>query len=299
MMVVMEPVTFYSDGLKLVGDLYLPEGAQAGEVPAVVFCAGWTGSKYSRSATFAQPFLDRGCALLSFEYRGWGDSEGDITRLFLDEHTADARAAVAYLRQRPEIDGSQIAMMGMLNGAGVALQAATEDEKIGAVACFYPFGDGARWMRSLRRHWEWLEFQERIEHDRATRAVTGVSEVVDPNEIVIRDPHILERNLKNREKNAALAAWQISLASADAILTFRPEDHFHRLGQRPVFCVGVESDTMMPLYEVTNVYDQVPGPKELVVLSGIAHHDIYNPEYLDPVLDKLSTFIVDGMAANT
>jgi alpha/beta superfamily hydrolase len=294
---VTEDVAFYSDGYKLMGKVFLPD-RDANNLPGIVFCDGWVSGNPTRTGDFANTFTEHGFAAMTFKYRGWLDSEGPKNRLFPLEQSADARAAVAYLRQRPEVDKLRVGVMGMLNGAGACLHAASEDENIGAVACLYPFGDGNRWMQSLRRHWEWLEFLERLQADQAVRVTTGVSEYVDPSDILIRDPHALERQRAAEAVSPTRAEWKLSLESAEAILAFKPEDAVHRIAPRPVLVIAVEHDTLMPLPEVMHVYEKINEPKEIIVLRGITHFEIYEPQVLEPLMEQVVDFMQKGLGVS-
>ncbi len=289
-------VAFHSQGIKLAGSLDLPEGADSQSVfPAVVICAGWGGTKDRSLPEFSSRLTRHGFAVLRFDYRGYGLSEGTPNRLHPLEQTADIRAAVAFLRTQPSIDGSRIAVLSVLTGAAAALQAASEDGGIRAVVGFFPFGDGERWLRSLRRTWEWRAFLSRVEADRSARSVSGVSELVDPDEILIRDAHATEREAKSREGSQARRDWRLGLDSADAIMAFKPEDHLHRIAPRPVMFIAVESDSMVALEDVERLYEKLTSPKRLLVLSGIRHHDIYQPERLTRVIDGVAAFLDESL----
>jgi hypothetical protein len=53
-------------------------------------------------------------------------------------------------------------------------------------------GDCERWLKSLRRRWEWKEFLKKVEEDRMQRVVTGTSQIVDPYDIVLPPPEVFE-----------------------------------------------------------------------------------------------------------
>lgn len=287
---------FYSQGIKLAGSLDLPEGATSESVfPAVVTCAGWGGTKDRSLPEFSSRLTRHGFAVLRFDYRGYGLSEGAPNRLHPLEQAADIRAAVAFLRGQSNIDGSRIAVLSVLTGAAAALQAASEDRGIGAVVAFFPWGDGERWLRSLRSTSDWRAFLSRLATDRSARAVSGVSELVDPNEILIRDAHGIEREARSREGSQARRDWRLGLDSADAIMAFKPEDHLHRIAPRPVMFVAVESDSMVALEDVERLYERLICPKRLLVLSGIRHHDIYESERLTRVIDGVAAFLDESL----
>ena len=76
------PVTFYSEGFKLVGDLYRPDGLAPGERRAgIVLCHGYTGVKDLYLPDNARVLNEAGYVVLAFDYKGWGESEGSRTRL--------------------------------------------------------------------------------------------------------------------------------------------------------------------------------------------------------------------------
>src|SRR5688572_21191489 len=76
-----QPVTFYSEGCKLTGDLYLPEGLRPKERRAgVVLCHGYTGVKDLYLPDNAGVLNEAGYAVLTFDYKGWGASEGPRRR---------------------------------------------------------------------------------------------------------------------------------------------------------------------------------------------------------------------------
>ena len=106
-----EAVTFTSDGLKIVGDLYVPDDAVAGvSFPAIVLCHGFGGLRGFWFPHFARYFNRFGFVVLAFDHRNTGDSEGE-PRLHLDPQgqVADIRSAVSFLETRPEVSADAIA----------------------------------------------------------------------------------------------------------------------------------------------------------------------------------------------
>jgi fermentation-respiration switch protein FrsA (DUF1100 family) len=65
-----------------------------------------------------------GVGLLIVDYRGYGQSEGSPSEAGLYE---DARAALAYLRRRPDVDPARLVYFGQSLGSAVALNLAVED----------------------------------------------------------------------------------------------------------------------------------------------------------------------------
>ena len=111
------------------GSVSLPEGAPpAGRGaarpagPAVLVCNGNGGDRSMRAA-LAAAFSRMGLAVLLFDYRGYGGNPGTPSEAGL---AADARAALAYLEGRPDVDPDRIVYFGESLGAAVALRLATE-----------------------------------------------------------------------------------------------------------------------------------------------------------------------------
>jgi len=291
-----EAISFFSDGHRLAGDLHLPTDAGgAARLPAVAICPGLGGRRVKGPTRMAELLAASGRAVLTFDVRGHGDSEGPANRLDPQELVRDVRAAIDFLMGHVAVDAQRVSAMGMLTGAAAALQAVSEDNRIAAAVAFFPFGDGGRWLRSLRRYGEWRLFQEQLRADRATRARTGISQVVDADEVIMRGPERLETDASGgivaRDDAPRRRNRRWGLDTADAILVFRPEDHFHRIAPRPVMVVAVEDDLLMPIEEVERAYARLGEPKSMLVVPGISHHEIGEPEHLRPVMAAVGRFL--------
>ena len=103
------PVTFYSEGFKLMGDLYRPDGLGAGERRAgIVLCHGYTGVKDLYLPDNARVLTEAGYVVLAFDYKGWGEREGPRTRLAPYSRVADVQAALTFLGAQEEVDETRL-----------------------------------------------------------------------------------------------------------------------------------------------------------------------------------------------
>ena len=174
-------VTFFSDGHRLDGLLYTPKDLPPDEKrPAVVLCVGYTYLKGLAMPDIAKALNAAGYIALIFDYRGFGDSEGPRWRLIPQEQVNDVRAALTCAANQPQVDPERLAVLGVSLGGSIAIVTGAVDRRVGAVVAIQAMGDGERWLRSLRPHWEWLEFRERLVQDRSQRVITGQSARVDP-----------------------------------------------------------------------------------------------------------------------
>lgn len=144
-----EDVSFPSGGLACAAWLYRPEGADA-PVPLVVMGHGFSGTRHERMPAFAERFVAAGAAALCFDYRRFGDSEGEPRQLIdIKSQHDDWRAAIAYARTLPGIDPERIVLWGSSFSGGHVIQVAAEDPRIAAVISQVPFTDGLATVRAL------------------------------------------------------------------------------------------------------------------------------------------------------
>jgi len=148
------PLVLGNDTVSIVhGDqpatLLLPKGKPP--FPAVILmhgCGGVTANMYIwavRLASWGYAAL----VLDSFGPRGIDTVCGHRSRFLPRERAADAFAAAAWLRQRPDIDGTHLGLIGFSHGASTALAASVERriaalgvEPFKAVVAYYPYCPG-------------------------------------------------------------------------------------------------------------------------------------------------------------
>jgi pimeloyl-ACP methyl ester carboxylesterase len=131
----VETVRFTSDSLTIAGLLALPARAGA-RVPGIVLLHGSEPGK--RDNPFFRSVRDRltraGWAVLTYDRRGVGESGGRYVETpDLREPAADAVAAVRFLRERAEVDGSRVGLLGISQGGWVAPLAATLEPSVAFV----------------------------------------------------------------------------------------------------------------------------------------------------------------------
>ena len=114
-------ISFQSGGLTCRGWLYRPDGA-AGDVPAIVMSHGFSATRHMGLAPFAERFCAAGFAVLVFDYRCLGDSDGDERgRIVPQEQHDDLRAAIGFIAAQPGIDAARIGLWGTSYSGGHVL----------------------------------------------------------------------------------------------------------------------------------------------------------------------------------
>ena len=167
-------VKFYSESVRLEGDLYLPSDLKAGERRAgIVLCHGFTGLRALILGDYAKVFVDAGFVAFTFDYRGFGGSEGEKWRLIPLEQIDDIRNAISFFEPQPQVDPERIGLWGTSFGGANAPYAAAVDSRVKAVVGQVGFGDGERFMLDIRNYGERVELMRkalrRISADVVTR----------------------------------------------------------------------------------------------------------------------------------
>ncbi len=169
-----EIVRFENDGLTFVGDLYLPAGS--GPHPAIVFMHGSDRGERSKPGwgEFAEVFRAQGMAVLVFDKRGVGDSEGVYRESPpLDVPARDGLAAIELLLARDDIDPARVGIWGASQGGWVGPLMATLSPDIAFVISLSGPGVSPLEQSLYQRMWEMVDNGFSIENARAFTEVRG------------------------------------------------------------------------------------------------------------------------------
>jgi len=246
-----EPVALEVDGLNIVGQLYLPPGNMP--YPIVCVCHGIparipdpTDRGY---ALLAEQICRQGFAVLIFNFRGTGNSGGNLDIL---GWTRDLKAVIDYLCFLPEVDKSHLFLLGFSGGAAVSVYVASRDSRVSSVvACACP----AEFTFFTQAD----EPQSLIDHFRSIGA--------------IRDddfPHSIEEWLNG-----------FKLVS--------PINYIAGISPRPLLLVHGSQDETVEVSHAHRLYAQAGEPKQLVIVEGAGHRLRQNSEAMAIVIDWLKS----------
>lgn len=150
-------VTIWSQGIQLEGDVYKPKNMKPGEkLPGILMVPGWGGNKKNIEKNYAPHFAKQGFIVLSFDFKGWGQSDGPLLLSeklpTADESTEvsvkathirqiinplsmveDVRAALHVLGSEPQVLPNSLGIWGTSMGGGLALVVATDDDRVKAL----------------------------------------------------------------------------------------------------------------------------------------------------------------------
>jgi len=139
-----EEVTYPSEKIKLAGTLTIPKNNRSKHPAAILISGsgpqdrnedtvGQGGLKFGIFKQIAHMLSENGIAVLRYDDRGVGKSEGNFTEAGQEDLIQDVKAGVSYLRTRDDILDDGIALIGHSEGGIIAPRVAAEDQKIRAI----------------------------------------------------------------------------------------------------------------------------------------------------------------------
>lgn len=270
-----EHVTFYSHGARLAALWRTPDRPDE-PLRAVVQGPGWMGLKDAALyVRYHEALTDAGFGVLVFDYRGFGDSEGDRSVLSPAQQLDDLVNAVTYLSTRPDVASDALGVFGSGGtGGGNAVLLAATDNRIKAAVSQNPVADGRDWLHRMRSEHEWLTFLATLDDDRRQRVTTGTGQLVHPREqIMVPTPERQATTVKADVDDRVPAA--VGLAAADEILQYNPLAAAARL-TTPLLVIGVEDDATTPTDHSERLYAASRGPRELIMQRRTTHYAAYD-----------------------
>jgi alpha-beta hydrolase superfamily lysophospholipase len=293
-------IRFFAERHLLDGDLWLPDGAAGERRPAVVACSGYQGLKNIHPERFARVLVPAGFVCLSFDYRGFGASEGERGRLVPQDQVEDVRAAVSFLETVPEVDPERIALVGWALGGGVVIAEAADDPRVQAVATCNAIGDGWRSTRFMHDEQSWRQLLERVAADRRNSATSGRSQIVHPFDIVRLD-RVTRGYVDAELYRTAGFGTGVTLESADHLLRFRPEAAVDRIAPRPLLLVHGDRNELHSPDESRELYRRAGDPKRLVLLEDAGHTEWMFDEHttFQRLADELVGFLTGALLAHS
>ncbi len=126
-------VTFHNRyGITLAADMYTPKNA-TGKLPALAVSGPFGAVKEQSSGLYAQHMAERGFLTIAFDPSFTGESGGEPRRMASpDINTEDFLAAVDFLSVQDNVDAERIGIIGICGFGGFSVNAAALDPRIKA-----------------------------------------------------------------------------------------------------------------------------------------------------------------------
>ncbi|MGF1479274.1 MAG: alpha/beta hydrolase [Cyanophyceae cyanobacterium] len=290
----VKSVTFESHHQTLAGNLYLPDDYQADtKLPGVVVTGAWTTVKEQMPATYAEEMADRGYAVLTFDFRNWGESGGDERQLENPANkTQDIIAAADYLSTRPEVDSDRIAGLGICASAGYMADAAVRSEDIKTIALVAPWLHDQEIVNEVYGGEE--SVQSLIETSRQAQSqyeTTGELSLVPAASMTDETAVMYQAPYYSDPERGAIPEYvnQFNLASWEGWLTYDAIATAEDL-TKPVLIVHSEAAAIPQ--GAKEFYTRLSAQKEQLWLEDTTQFDFYDsPEAVTVASDAVATHL--------
>jgi fermentation-respiration switch protein FrsA (DUF1100 family) len=301
-----QKVTFKNRyGITLAGDLYLPKDRARRRLAALAIGGPFGAVKEQSSGLYAQTMAERGFVTLAFDPSYTGESGGEPRNVASpDINTEDFSAAVDYLGLHASVDRERIGIIGICGWGGMALNAVAVDKRVKAVVTSTMY-DMTRVMSRGYNDSVTLEQRtqtlEQLSRQRWQDAETGTP-AYGPvsNELKGGEAQFLvdyaayyktPRGFHPRAINSN-ASWTVTTPLSFMnmpLLTYIKE-----ISPRPV--LFIHGEKAHSRYFSETAYAAAAEPKELIIIPGANHVDLYDHVKLIP-WDKLTSFFARSLAA--
>lgn len=300
-----QKVTFKNRyGITLAADMYLPKNPTA-KLAAIVVSGPFGAVKEQSSGLYAQALAERGFATLAFDPSYTGESGGEPRNVASpDINTEDFSAAVDFIGLRPEIDRERIGVIGICGWGGMALSTAAIDKRIKAVVASTMY-DMTRVMSKGYNDsvtpQQRTETLEELSRQRWTDAEEG-SPAYGPVSLELKggEPQFVveyaayyktKRGFHPRAINSN-AAW--SLTTPLSFMNLPILTYIAEISPRPILLIHGENAHSR--YFSETAFAAAAEPKELMIIPGATHTDLYDQVDIIP-FDKLTSFFQEHLGA--
>ena len=299
--VKVQKVTFHNRFLTdIAGDLYLPEGYDGTKkYAAIIVGHPFGGVKEQTSGLHARKLAELGYVTLAFDASHYGESGGYPRHIESPEvRVEDFSAAVDFLSNHSAVDVDKIGVIGICGGGCYSVSATQIDHRIKALATIsmYDMGRARRQGVGDSQTYEQrmaildaIGVQRTAEYGGAARKdIRALPEKVDAStpKFAIDFLDYYDNPERGQHPNST---GYYSYTSLSSMMNFFPFVQIETISPRPIlFIVG---ENAVSAYFSEDAYEKAAEPKELFVVPGATHVDLYDqPEYLKITLPKLDSF---------
>lgn len=290
-------------GITLAADLYLPRGT-SGKLAALAVAGPFGAVKEQSSGLYAQTLAERGFLTLAFDPSYTGESAGVPRNIASpDICVEDFSAAVDCLGLQPRVDRERIGILGICGWGGMALSAAAVDKRIKAVVASTMYDmtrvmskgyndsvtpeQRAQTLAQLsRQRWQDAENGAPAYQPPYNKLQGGEAQFL----VDYRDYYMTPRGYHPRAVNSG-NAW--TMTTPLPFMNMPILTYIQEISPRPILLVHGEKAHSR--YFSETAYQAAAEPKELLIIEGASHVDLY--DRMDKIpFDKLVTFFRQHLA---
>lgn len=302
--VTVQKVTFKNQyQMNVAGNLFVPNDInRSAKNPALVVGHPMGAVKEQSSNLYAAKMAERGFVALSIDLSFWGESEGSPGHLVSPEiYSDDFSAAVDFLSSQAFVDKERIGVLGICGSGSFVISAAKIDSRMKAIATVSMYDMGAAARNGLKKSQTLDQRKTLIKTATEQRysefaggetkyipgTVNKLEENTDPIQREFFDFYRTSRGAYTPKGESAELTTKPMLSSIVKFLNFYPFNDIDTISPRPMLFITGDKAHSREFSE--DAYRLAGQPKELVVIPGAGHVDLYDRVDLIP-FDKLETF---------
>ncbi|MDO8404097.1 MAG: alpha/beta hydrolase [Pseudomonas sp.] len=302
--VTMKKVTFNNQyQMKTAGNLFVPKDLKPGSKSAAIIVGHPMGAvKEQSSNLYAQKLAEQGFVTLAIDLSFWGESDGQPRNAVSSEiYAEDFSAAVDYLGTQTFIDRNRIGVLGICGSGSFVISAAKIDPRMKAIATVSMYDMGAANRNGLKHSVTVEQRKQAIAaaaEQRYVEFIGGetqytsgtVHELTDKSNAIEREFYDFYRTPRGEftpKGQSPLLTTHPTLASNTKFMNFYPFNDIETISPRPMLFIAGENAHSREFSE--EAYRLAGQPKELVIIPGAGHVDLYDRVDLIPFA-KLTSF---------
>ncbi len=304
--VTRQKVTFKNRyGITLTGDLYLPKNSGDNKLAALAISGPFGAVKEQSSGLYANRMAERGFATLAFDASYTGESGGEPRNVASPEiNTEDFSAAIDFLGLQDNIDRSKIGIIGICGFGGFALNATAVDKRVKAVATTSMYdmsrvsAKGYFDATTPEQRANVLEQMSLQRWEDAKNGKPALRPMGLPNKLQGGEPQFVkdyfdyyktDRGFHERSINSN-SSWTIT--SPLSLMNMPILTYINEISPRPVLIIAGENAHSR--YFSEDAFKAANEPKELMIIPGAVHVDLYDKTDVIP-FDKLVSFFTENL----
>lgn len=272
-----------SSNIKLANGIALTLHTPATDVrnPVIILCQGFCGIRKILLPAFADVFAKAGFATVTFDYRGFGDSDGERGRLIPAQQIDDIHAVIDWVRQQPTLDATRIGLWGTSFGGCHVMAVAAQDPAIKCVVSQLAFADGEALVTGGMSQDEKADFIATLNKMAQKKQDTGKEMMV-----------AITRVVSDSESKAFFEESKQCYPEIDVkipFLTIRETVHYQpaRFAADvtcPTLVVIAGRDTVNPPEQGRALYDALAAKEKVLYEEKEArHYDVYSGEFFTQI----------------
>jgi uncharacterized protein len=310
--VTIERVTYPARNMdtSIVANLFKPAGIVGSHrYAAVVVTHPFGGVKEQTAGLYAQRLAEEGFIALAYDASYQGESGGQPRLMEVPaQRLDDISCAIDYLLQHPQVDRERIGSLGICAGGSYALCHAQTELRVKAVAAVSTFNLG----EARREGMGTISYEERMKRLRDAAEARSREARGEPVQLVPvvpdsaasfteRTPQLYREGYEYYRTPRAQhpnSPNRYVFSSLPQQIAFFPFEQLDTISPRPVLVIaGSKADTLFWSQEVCQ---KAKEPKELFVIEGATHMDLYDRvQFVTPAVAKLKAFFGRHLAAGT